>query len=256
MQSSWEMARPGSSPYDCFSRMEALPDDLFHERWAQALERAAPEDVIYASCFTLDEPTIVWGFRHAAERGSKVRIILDRQQFQYASSNTENARVVEAIVSTVGFRLGSPSGGRSTIHQKTLLCLHMAADERGVFCKVVDAVGFIGSGNATGNSKNRCFEYGIGTKDMALLEPLKKRLEGLWDFGEALTFEAAVAAQEAHESRRPSAAQARRERSQSAARDDRSQSAQRGAGQGGLLEVVNERRTRTGLPPGIAGAHM
>ena len=106
-----------------------------------------------------------------------MRVVLDKGQQESPSSKTQGPRVVELLEGGVQVRLGSCRGGRFTVHQKALL--------------VDRSYAALGSGNATGNSRDRCYEFGIGTSDVGVVASLHSKLEELWEAGSALTLEAA-----------------------------------------------------------------
>ena len=78
----------------------------------------------------------------------------------------------ELVDGGVEIRIGSPSGGRITAHQKTYW-----------FHSLGDTVALIGSGNATHNSRDRCYECGVQVRDPYVCETLKERITELFEHG-------------------------------------------------------------------------
>ena len=64
-----------------------------------------------------------------------------------------------------------------TCHQKTWI--------------VDDSIAFIGSGNGTSNSRNRCYEFGIETYDPDVVKKLRAKFLRLWEEGRPVTAETA-----------------------------------------------------------------
>ena len=69
-------------------------------------------------------------------------------------------------------RMGASTAGRHTVHQKALL--------------VDGLVALFGSGNATGHSRDHCYEFGVVCQDVDLVGALSTKLEALWDKGTPL----------------------------------------------------------------------
>ena len=174
-----------------YPEIEALNDSQYHEMLVTLVNQADAE--IFASHYTFDDVELVDAYSKAAKKGLDVRLVLDRGQQERASCNAQNARVVELIEAGVKIRLGRPDRSRFTVHQKTLL--------------VDGACCVIGSGNATGNSRDRCYEFGICTSRGEVTVPLQTKLEKLWDTGDEISLEGARAAAVAKDQRRMESAQ-------------------------------------------------
>ena len=131
-----------------------------------------PSHDLLGSVYTLDEETLCDALVYAGRNAlGQVRLVMDEQQFRTPSSFRQPQKVVELLENGVTIRLGQGK----TVHQKTWLIDGKRA--------------FIGSGNATTNSRSRCYEFGIETTDAQVVCDLGKKLEELWDAGEPITAE-------------------------------------------------------------------
>ena len=126
---------------------------------------------VLCSWYTFDELDLCEALKASAARVD-VRMILDRGQQVNAASSNQNHRVVSVIEAGGKVRMGASTAGRHTVHQKALL--------------VDGLVALFGSGNATGHSRDHCYEFGVVCQDVDLVGALSTKLEALWDKGTPL----------------------------------------------------------------------
>ena len=127
------------------------------------------------------------------------------------ASKAQANRVLELVEHGIEVRIASGDGhGRSTCHQK--IC-------------VVDAEHFyVGSGNASNNSRRTCYEYGLITRSQPLCIDMVHRMEGLWRRAKVLTVAGARKCLEDRDAKSAKEAEARAEKARS-----KSSSAARGS---------------------------
>ena len=129
---------------------------------------------VRGTVYTFDDPDLVQALIRAKRRGVDVEICADNQQFHNPSSTRQPSSIVEMIEAEIRARVGR---GLRTTHQKTWL--------------IDETIAFIGSGNATSNSRNNCSEFGVESTEYCVVASLKHKIATLWEEGREIDLNAA-----------------------------------------------------------------
>ena len=178
-----------------YGNLELLLDGQYMNRVVE-LAHKMPDALsfIWATHYTFDDMDLTEAYCAAAQRGVEVNVVLDKGQATGSSSKNQGARMRACVEKGVHLRIGQPCQGRHTVHQKSY-----------VFQVESDRIALFGSGNATGYSRDRCFEVGGATRDPEVCRQLYERITGLWSAGLEVTPEMCEASSASYSQRNRSA---------------------------------------------------
>ena len=159
-------AQPGA-PFGTYALTEPLNDGAIHIRREELVNKAAMH--VFASHFTFDDPGITQAYLEAVRRGVSVQLVLDAGQAVHASSNSENARIVEMIRGGVQIKTAAGADGRRMCHQKRLV--------------IDSSICLVGSANMTVNSRDLAFEFGVCCTQSATVVACEAKIAQLWEGG-------------------------------------------------------------------------
>ena len=144
----------------------ALSDGDYLDHIVAEVNRALVQ--VLGTVYTMDDPTLIAALIGAKERGVEVQLCADGGQFFSPSSSRQPRCMTELI--EAGIKIKTSIG--KTTHQKTWL--------------IDDSIAFIGSGNATYNSRCNCTEFGIETFDPDTVKTLHSKIDKLWEDGRTI----------------------------------------------------------------------